>query len=253
MLLLAPAFAIACLFDANSVIDVTYRDFNREHVDMNRGRWDWYATTNLVQPTLGPNGRPVCHGGFPWTGNGTTIMIDDCPATLDTWYTDVPGVNMRHDTTIALEFDPATNVSTFSTDTYFPLDGFGFNQLDLANDGSMHNFFFTSEIHIHFVYGGGETFRFDGDDDVWVFIDGRLVIDLGGVHPRVGGSVDLDPLNLTIGSGYMLDVFHAERQTTASTFRIETTLDLKSFCPPPPLPPPPPSQPPPSPTSRPPT
>jgi fibro-slime domain-containing protein len=63
---------------------------------------------------------------------------------------------------------------------------------------------------------------------VWVFINGQLAIDLGGRHAQETGSVSLDAqsarLGIAVGGVYDLAVFHAERHTVQSNFRIDTTL-----------------------------
>jgi fibro-slime domain-containing protein len=102
--------------------------------------------------------------------------------------------------------------------------------VDGAGTKRLHNFSFTSEVRYWFKYDANQTFKLDitGDDDVWVFINKKLAIDLGGVHTPVEGSVTLDSttatkLGLTSGNVYEVAVFQAERQTTSSTFKI--TLD----------------------------
>jgi len=60
------------------------------------------------------------------------------------------------------------------------------------HQGRAHNYHFTSEIRYWFEYQGGESLAFRGDDDVWVFLNGKLAVDLGGIHNPLNGSVSLD-------------------------------------------------------------
>ena len=192
---------------------VTYRDFHGTHPDMQTGVG---MDIGLVAATLGAGDKPV------YAPSGATTTVSGS-ASFDQWYRDVPGVNMAVQHVLPLVEDPP-GTFVFDDQTYFPLDGIGF-----GDEGNPHNYHFTSEIHTTFTYHGGETFQFSGDDDVFVFVNGHLVIDLGGVHDALAQSVDFDAraveLGLTVGGTYQLEVFHAERHTVSSTFRMETTID----------------------------
>ena len=59
---------------------------------------------------------------------------------------------------------------------------------------------------------------------MFVFIDRKLVVDLGGVHAEHSGNIELDTLDLTVGDNYELQIFHAERQCCGSNFKAETTI-----------------------------
>lgn len=198
--------------DCENVLYATVRDFSPEtHPDF---EYNIESDPGIVLPDLGPDDKPVYAGQ---NGNPTT----NGQQAFDQWYRDVPGVNQPFPLEIALALENGQFV--YDNPAFFPIDGQGF-----GNEGNPHNYHFTLELHTLFNYGGGEVFKFRGDDDLFVFINRKLAIDLGGVHGPQEGVAVLDDqaaaLGITPGGTYQLDFFFAERHTSESNFRIETTI-----------------------------
>jgi fibro-slime domain-containing protein len=105
---------------------------------------------------------------------------------------------------------------------FFPLDYRG-----LDPPWTSHNYSFCLEMHMTFLHQSGLKFEFTGDDDVWVFINKRRVIDLGGTHNSSNAILTLDDLDwLNFGTTYAFDFFQCERQTFSSTSRIVTNIKM---------------------------
>jgi fibro-slime domain-containing protein len=190
---------------------------------------------DIVADILGTDFKPV----YKRAGDGERTLTTHGRRFFDQWYRDVPDVNIRVEIPLKLtqnadgsyEYDSAkTGVPSPVNDgdrMFFPIDDGTPFATAFGNQNDAHNYCFTVELHTSFTYQGGEYFRFSGDDDVFVFIDRKLVINLGGIHGAEPASVNVDTLGLEIGKEYPLDFFSAERHKVASNIKFTTTLGLR--------------------------
>ena len=99
----------------------------------------------------------------------------------------------------------------------------------VSDDGEAHNWFFGMNFAISFSltadYEGPLEYYFFGDDDMWVFLDEKLVCDIGGVHSSVGEYVNLrDYLPVGSSGQHTLSFFYTERGASGSTCYMSFTL-----------------------------
>ncbi|NBC10161.1 MAG: fibro-slime domain-containing protein [Planctomycetes bacterium] len=210
----------------------TLRDFADTHPDMQYPDKHFGLRTGIVQSQLGSDGRPVLNTSY----NLSRAMIDS-EQSFSQWYRNVEGVNQSIQHTIVLEDDDGDGIYRFEASkhngkSFFPLDGKLY-----GNEGRSHNYHFTYMIHTKFTYTDPSdreamTFSFSGDDDVWVYINNHLVVDIGGVHSEEYDSVNVDnvadDIGLETGKTYDFHFFFAERHTTESNFTIETSIQFLS-------------------------
>lgn len=207
--------------NCGSKLEAIVRDFQVAHPDFE----DFLGNDlGIVYPDLGADGKPM-YAGNPTTP--TTTGKDN----FDQWFRDIPGTNIA--IPIQIELTPVGGgMYTYDNSAFFPIDGQGF-----GDEGNIHNYHFTLEMHTEFEYKGGEVFTFTGDDDLFTYINKKLAINLGGVHGAQSQTVDLDAmaaqLGIVKGNKYTLDFFFAERHTSESNFRIDTTIGCFTPVPPP--------------------
>jgi len=223
----------------------------------------WVAgREGFQQPPWMAGTSPAFAVDLVWWSNQPATL--DGPAVLQTpagryaqWYVDDPTVNLPYLGSITLTQLP-TGAFRYSCDDagcdralpgnptgFFPLDGRGWVAagMESARDGG-HNYSFTTETRYWFEYQGGERLDFFGDDDLWVFVNGQLALDVGGIHQKISGFFELATdgtaivcaentpgegalnhcsslnLGLTRNFVYEVAIFNAEREVIASNFQL---------------------------------
>jgi fibro-slime domain-containing protein len=222
-------------------IPVIYRDFIGAVMGGSTKHPDFQAfdgggiTPGMVGTTL-LDGLPV-YTGICEVGSAGATNPQTCPhqeqttskAAFDQWYRDTEGVNLAFPGVVVLGRVGDTNAYVFDGgDTFTPLTNRGWDAQGKEARTNNLNFGYTTELRYYFAYQGDEVLQFSGDDDVWVFINNKLLVDIGGLHPKqtvsktLGAQV-LSDFGLTIGNVYEFALFHAERAPGQSNFKLTLT------------------------------
>lgn len=218
------------------------RDFSEDHPDMepcDEDGIDCRSEKGLVQSLLGSDGKPQL--AVPLS-DGSPIHSAD---SFKQWFNDVEGVNtstpfdlqitvQRYRAPVKIGFDSANPPD--GSPEGFGKDPKGFFPIDQLNTTTRpHNYSFTYEVATYIEYTGGETLTVKGDDDIFVFLNHHLVIDLGGIHLPEEATINFDNLASQIGlepdNVYDLRLFFAERHVEQSNLYLSTTARFMNCTP----------------------
>jgi fibro-slime domain-containing protein len=206
-------------------LTVVIRDFHKDHPDFDGSYLG--PDFGIVKDKLGYDSKPI------YASNTKTPSTKN-KQSFKQWFTDVQGVNKKKE--ITLEFIKVNGVYIFQSTEFFPID-----DLLFGNEGYYHNYHFTGEVHSNFTYQGGEVFKVGSYDDLFLYINGKLVVNFGGV-----GSLDIIDLSLDsiatlvdikVGDIVRFDLFftqrhsHYESEGSGSGIYFGTSCNINNcFC-----------------------
>ncbi len=174
-----------------------------------------------------------------WAGDQNCVLMPCGPYSGNPFFFPLDGAGA---------LDDGGSVAEVSTGVAYGMDGSLHTEKALTGKSTLHNFGFTSAVSYLFTYTSSmkATLEFIGDDDLYVFIGGKLALDLGGLHATALGTIYLAngrikavtppvtrfdsehitvdktaaEFGLTDNGVYDIKIFHAERKPTGSTFKL---------------------------------
>lgn len=213
--------------------DETVRD------ELYERQWEWNTCgyhgdgreTGIAAAELDANGLPVA------TGEGR--LVPNRGVNFDGWFSEMEGISSQVPGALLMRYVRDGAEFKFKASDFYPLDDIPFSEGDPANTGG-HNRLFTMSFAVPFtVLGSGrETFSIRADDDTLVFLDGKLVIDMGGIHGATTGEMIVDRdgrvyariengewadtgVAVTAGTAATIAVFHADRNSDESVLELD--------------------------------
>lgn len=165
---------------------------------------DWLTTKNLAT---------IVNAEFPMrktTPNGVTYYEFDSAAKDTIWFSgygsDTLTTNYGNQDTDCV-YDAVSNFGGGSNGVgFFPFDASMTNGGTTKNNANDYGFGMRTDIEFNVgkdgkINGVDQVFNFTGDDDLWVYIDGKLVLDLGGAHKKAEGSINFSKKTVTLSTG----------------------------------------------------
>lgn len=220
---------------ADECVDLYNSDVRK---DLYNRQFEWskcgYQTKKiekgLVADELDDEYLPVARAGELTSNRGLNF---------DRWFNLVDGKSSGYTGALKMDYKEDGAVFSFHQRNFYPLDEVDFSAGDYVNDDG-HNHLFTMNFAVPFtaMANGNESFEITADDDTFVFVGDRLVLDMGGVHEPTTGSFAINDkgmifaavgqeqftysgVTINAGDNSLVRIFHADRDSAESVFGIK--------------------------------
>lgn len=206
------------------------------HSALNERQFEWTkcgyinyeVEQGIVSGVLGADYLPVAEGGTNTSNKGVT------GENFKRWFSAIDGKSKNIPSVLNMTYSEANSSFDYENEKFYPVDGLGFKDVD--EDGHNHLFTLSLGIPIRVLKSDDQIFEITADDDTWVYVDNKLVLDMGGIHEPVRGVLQIaenGEVNTGIGeeelaySGTTINgdsaiirVFHADRDSKESVFKM---------------------------------
>ena len=215
------------LYDAGMVGALSERQFEWSKC----GYYNKNIETEIVAPVLNKEYLPEANGGNHIPNRG--VKGDN----FTRWFSAVDGKSKAYAGTLGLKFNKSTASFSYENNEFYPLNSISVPDEAVNRDGNNHLFTFNLGVPVQVLADGNEEFSIYADDDTWVYVGDKIVIDMGGVHDattarfkinnegEVYSAVDGEEMaytgvKLTRDTGAVVRIFHADRDSVDSIFSI---------------------------------
>ena len=207
----------ANLYDVNMSNLVEARQFGWNEC----GYFHQALEKEIIEPTLSQDHLPVARGGKLLPNRGVN------GENFDRWFKAIEGKSKTVAATFGLRYDADAASFYYENDNFCPLGG----------DGSKHLFTMNLNLPLKIMGEGKEEFLILADDDTWVYINDRIVLDMGGIHSTTAGQFEVrkdgevyaaagdegfaySGIKLKNGENIVVRIFHANRDSLESVFNL---------------------------------
>ena len=195
---------------------------------------------NMTSPVLDEEYLPVAIGGTMMPNRG--VRGDN----FKRWFSQVDGLSKSYAKVLSLKYNSATASFGYENESFYPLNDVATFDKAVNKDGNNHLFTLNLGVPFQVLADGNEEFTIAADDDTWVYVGDKLVLDMGGIHDALTGRLKItnsgevysavggeelafSGVKLAKETSSVIRIFHADRNSTNSVFKIRFTNMLLNF------------------------